>query len=78
MCYFLVILISAFINTVELNQEESTPNEDRYELLVTNLKVPGLNCNFYFCSLSIIIALFFRAKYEGKDIECCTEHHKRE
>ena len=36
---------SAFINTVEV--EESKPTEDRYELLVTNLKVAGLSCNFY-------------------------------
>ena len=30
----------SFDDEVEL--EESTPNEDRYELLVTNLKVPGV------------------------------------
>ena len=45
-----VLIISAFINTVEL--EESNPtNEGRYELLVTNLKAAGLCCHFCFCSL---------------------------
>ena len=45
---YVVLLISEFVNTIEL--EEPKHNEDRYELLVTNLKAEGFGGNFYFNS----------------------------
>ena len=53
----LYVLILAFINTVEQELEESNHNEDRYELLVTNLKTAGLARHFYFWSPWILLFL---------------------
>ena len=48
-------------------------NEDRYELLMSNLKATGLSCDFILFTVDIL----YRAKYEKSDIECWIEHYRR-